>query len=73
MTLHKIALLDKVRINTQIKGDSLTTVEANNLKFYVYPETVRELSRIASLLDGNTNQLFSPYRLKLANKTMKRV
>lgn len=49
MTLQKIGLLDKVRVE-MLSNKEETNVEANNLKINIFPESVRELNRLQNIL-----------------------
>ena len=52
MTLHRIVLLDKVRVNLSVE-DEITKIDANNLKLSIYPETIREIQRLLTLFNNS--------------------
>lgn len=70
MTLSKINLLDKVKFEILNEGDT-TTVEANNIKLSIFPESLREISRLAKL--WNSPQNIKYHRFEFLNKTMKTI
>ena len=45
MTLQKIGFLEKVRMEI-LSNDEETNIEANNLKINIFPESIREISRL---------------------------
>ena len=69
-TLSKMGLLDKVKISITSEIDQ-THVEANNLKFNIFPESIIEIKRIAQILDAKAP--YNTYRFEFINKTMKHV
>ena len=48
MTLSKISLLDKVKFDILNENDT-TTIEANNIKMSVFPESIREINRLLAI------------------------
>jgi len=68
MSISKITLLDKVKIELSSDADS-TRLEANNLKLSVFPESLRELQRVWGIINSSQLPLFQ--RFQFTNKTMK--
>lgn len=70
MTLSKIGLLDKVKIDIANEGEC-TSIEANNIKMSMFPESLREIQKLLQI--WSNGQDIKYHRFEFVNKTMKSI
>ncbi len=69
MTLHKIPLIKRSKVRYTKKEDDQHTIEAENLRVDIYPESIAQIQRLLRLNDTFKHD----HRLVIENKMMKQV